>query len=273
MDHPSKGNFVVYQATNLKNNKIYIGSTIRTLKETKYSHKHCANKGDSRPIYQAINKHGFYNFIYNIMGEFQSKDEAYEFKEVCVKEFNAMNPKYGYNCTTGRLDKYVMNKQTRERISKIQEGKIMPKDWVIWLKDQIKNNPNKYKSFKKGYKHTEEAKANMRLGQLNSDYIQTEEIKKRKSETMKRRWKEPAVIEKMKNRKRSPITEETRKKMSIANSGKNNSMYGIRGKDHPCYGRIMSEEQKQKMAIGRNKYQDKKRKERRNNDSSKQSKG
>ena len=90
MTHPSRGNIIVYQATNLKNNKIYIGSTIKTLKETQWHHKHCANKGDSRPIYQAMNKYGFYNFIYNIMGEFQSKEEAYKFKEECIKEYKTI---------------------------------------------------------------------------------------------------------------------------------------------------------------------------------------
>ena len=256
----------VYQITNLKNNKVYIGSTTLSMKKTQWYHKSHGTKfknykGQSRPLYKAIKKHGFYNFIYNVIGEFQSRNEAYEFKEACIEEFNLMNPKYGYNCTTGRLDKWKLNKETRERISEIQTGKVMPESWKIWLKNEIKNKPDKYKTLQKGYKHTKKARKNMRLGQLNSDYVPSEETKNKTSETMKRRWKEPEIIEKMKNRKRGIITEETRKKLSIANSGKNNPMYGRRKEDHPSYGTTMSEEQKKKIAIGRKKYIAKKKKE------------
>lgn len=37
--------------------------------------------------------------------------------------------------------------------------------------------------------------------------------------------------------KRPPVTEETRKKLSIANKGEKNSMYGMKGELHPCYGK------------------------------------
>ena len=248
---------IIYQSTNLKNDKIYIGSTIMGLKQTKLHHKSCANRGHSRPIYDAIKKHGFYNFIYNEIGEFQSQDKAYEFKEACIREFNSMNPKYGYNCTTGRLDKgFKMNKETKAKISEINTGKVMPESFVKFMKERV---GKKHPMF--GKKHSKEVRENMRLGQLNSDYVPSEETKKKVSETMKRRWKEPEIIEKMKNRKWPPVTEETRKKLSIANSGKNNAMYGVRGKDHPNYGTTISKEQKKKLAIGRDKYNAKKKKE------------
>lgn len=237
----------VYKTTNLKNNKIYIGSTTRGLKFTKFHHKSASTTEEnrsknrnSRPIYKAIKKYGFYNFMYNTMAEFESKKDAYDFKEACIVEFNAMNPKYGYNCTTGRLDKYKMNKETKEKISKIQTGKTMPDSFISYMKNRV--------SPLIGYKHTKKAKRNMKLGQLNSDYVQTEEIKKKKSETMKKRWKEPAIIEKMKNRKRGIVTKETRRKLSIANSGKNNSMYGRKGKLHHSYGIPLTQEHKNKIS-------------------------
>ena len=147
MTHPSK--VIVYQVTNLKNNKIYIGSTTRGLKLTKCFHKSASIKdshrnkdGDSRPIYKAIKKYGFYNFMYNTMAEFESKKDAYEFKEVCVVEFNAMNPKYGYNCTTGSLNKgYKFNQETRGKMSESMKGKKMPESWKLWLKTQVKTIP------------------------------------------------------------------------------------------------------------------------------------
>ena len=75
---------MVYQTTNLKNDKIYIGSTIVGLKKTKYFHKSCADRGESRPIYKAIRRYGFYNFIYNTMAEFDSMEDTYKLKRLVL---------------------------------------------------------------------------------------------------------------------------------------------------------------------------------------------
>ncbi len=42
-------------------------------------------------------------------------------------------------------------------------------------------------------------------------------------------------------------SKETCRKMSIAMSGENNPMYGVRGKDHPSYGKPRSDETRQKI--------------------------
>jgi len=44
------------------------------------------------------------------------------------------------------------------------------------------------------------------------------------------------------------LSEETKRKLSNAFSGKNNPNYGKFGKDHPCFGRKTSEEIKRKMS-------------------------
>ena len=66
----------------------------------------------------------------------------------------------------------------------------------------------------------------------------------------------------MKNRKRGVVTEETRKKLSIASSGKNNAMYGVRGKDHPGYGKPLTQEHKNKIIATKKINNAKKMKER-----------
>ena len=261
----------IYQTTNLKNNKIYIGSTTRGIKFTKYSHKsasivdsHKNKNGDLRPIYKAIKKYGFYNFMYNKMAEFDSKKDAYEFKEACIMEFNAMNPKYGYNCTTGSLDKgYKMNKETKAKFSESFKGKKMPESWKIWLKNEIKNNPNKYHSFKKGYKHTEEAKANMRLGQKNSSYIHTEEHKRKIGIASKKVWLDEKFKQKMikKHKEMGRWKGKDNPFYGKGRKGKDNPMYGRTGALHHMYGKTISKEQKIKVFKSRDKYRAKKRKE------------
>jgi len=212
MTHPSK--VIVYQVTNIKNNKIYIGASIRDIKYTKYSHKFFSNKHnfygmDKRPIYQAMKKHGFYNFMYNVMGEFQSKDEAYEFKEGCIAELNTMNPKYGYNCTTGSLYNYKVNKETSEKMSE---------------------------------------------GQINSDFVQTDEMKRSKSETMKNHWKNPTekMLQDRYNQKHQIGSRDIRGKKNPMYGkglkGKDNPMYGVRGEDHHSYGIPLTQEHKNKIS-------------------------
>ena len=250
-------NITVYLMENLKNNKIYIGCTSQGIKAIKFHHKSNGRKISKRnsPIDKGMKKYGFCNFRYSIIGEFQSLEDAYKTKEACIKESKAMNPKYGYNCTTGRLDKFKMNKETKLKLSNASIGKTMPESFIKFMSERV---GEKHPAF--GIKRSKEVRENMKLGQLNSDYVQTEEVKNRKSETMKRRWKEPAVIEKMKNRKRGMVTEETRRKLSIASSGKNNAMYGIRGESHHFFGKQHDNNTKNKISK-KNKIHALKRKE------------
>ena len=65
-------------------------------------------------------------------------------------------------------------------------GKTMPESFIKFMKERV---GEKHPMF--GKKHSKEVRENMRLGQLNSDFVQTDEMKKRKSETMKKHWKNP----------------------------------------------------------------------------------
>jgi len=255
---------IVYQATNLINNKRYICVTSRTLNHAIWSHRTKARAFERRmklkptakmgktPFHRALVRYGEHNFSYSLVESFSSKEDAYSYKERLIKEWNTTNPDFGYNCTTGGLESYSMTPESIERMSIAGTGKTMPESYVKLMKARVGElNP----FF--GYKHTEEAKENMRQGQLNSDYVQSEETKRQKSETMKKRWQEPDVIEKMANRKRGKITDETRRKLSIASSGKNNAMYGKRPWNK---GIPMTEEQKKALHDGRDKYNAKKKK-------------
>ena len=44
------------------------------------------------------------------------------------------------------------------------------------------------------------------------------------------------------------LSEQTKKKLSELNSGKNNARYGIKGKDHPCFGRSRTDEEKKRIS-------------------------
>ena len=234
---------IVYKVTNCINNKVYFCVSNTTFdnavsirlsraraKPTKMKLKD-AYKGKD-PFSKAILRYGEHNFKFDLLHSRVSKKKAYDLKKKYIKEYDAMNPKYGYNCTTGGLESFKNANHVIDRLTVAHTGKKQPDSYVKLMKARVGElNP----CF--GIKHSKQSRENMRKGQLNSNYVQSEETKKRKSETMKRRWQEPEVIKKMAKRKRGEVTEETRKKLSKASSGKNNAMYGKTGALNPNYGK------------------------------------
>ena len=261
---------IVYSVTNKLNNKKYICVTLHTkLKHAIYSHRHRAKaimkrmklKPTSRmgksPFHRALARYGESNFKYRVIDTFYNKTDAYACKERLIDKYNTINPEYGYNCTTGGDKSFKHAPHSKKRISVAHTGKIMPESWVEFMKDEVKNHPESHPTFQKGYKHTDVARENMRQGQLNSDYVQTEEQQRKKSVSMKKRWQEPEIIAKMAKREKGGVTDETRRKLSKRSSGKNNGMYG-----KPAWNRgiPMTEDQKIRLNDGRRKYHAKKRK-------------
>ena len=106
---------IVYKATNLKNNKVYFCVTSRRLNDAISIQKSSSREKKRRmkkkphlrlslsPFHKALLKDGAYNFSFCIVGKFKQKEDAYSCKEQCIVEFSAMNPDFGYNCTTGGM--------------------------------------------------------------------------------------------------------------------------------------------------------------------------
>ena len=195
---------VVYKITNKVNNKIYIGCAINYEKRIK-SHKSCKYKG-ALLLYRAFLKYTIDNFTFEIIKEFNSKEEMWEGEIESIKYFNSINP-FGYNLHYGGKggkikltdqqliarqnharnlsknninNKYnlgrVASEETRKKISLASEGRVM----------------------------SEEAKLKMSLSKKGNNYakgiIRTDEYKKKLSDI----------------KKGTTFSLETRKKMSDA---------------------------------------------------------
>ena len=247
--------FQVFMVKNLINNKVYFSVTSAKTLNDRISVMISESLSKSKkmklkdgymgktPMQKAIMKYGKHNFQFHMLHSKISKEKAYSLKEKYIKEHDAMNPEYGYNCTTGGSDSFKNAPHVIERQTEAQTGKKMPDSYVELMKARIgKLHP----SF--GFKHSKEVRAKMSQAQKDSNYIQTEESKKRKSETMKKRWQEPETIAKMANRKRGVVTEETRRKLRKTSGGENNGMYGRKGKLSPQYGIHRTEEEKKNIS-------------------------
>ena len=114
---------LIYKITNLVNNKIYIGKTVKTLEKRKKDH--CSNaKTNSSNMYisKAIKKYGEENFIWEIL--FEEEDitdlELNEKEKYFIRLFNSRNNKVVYNLTDGGvgITGYTFTEESRKKMSK-----------------------------------------------------------------------------------------------------------------------------------------------------------
>lgn len=90
----------IYQITNLLNNKIYIGKTLRTVEERWNEHckEYLKPRNEKRPLYAAMRKYGVKNFKIEILEEVS--DAVVNDRETYWIEILG-SFKYGYNATLG----------------------------------------------------------------------------------------------------------------------------------------------------------------------------
>jgi group I intron endonuclease len=92
----STANIVIYEITNLLNQKSYIGLTTKGGQHRWCQHKASAARGEKSPLYNAIRKYGIANFRFDILAECTSKEQAKEFEIWFIAKF-----KPSYNRSTG----------------------------------------------------------------------------------------------------------------------------------------------------------------------------
>jgi len=169
---------IIYKATNLINNKVYIGQTINTLDRRKQSHFWSVSSGSDNYFHKALRKHGEESFRWQVICICPNMDSLNNQEEYYIAYYDTMTG--GYNLTSGG-NGYILPDEVKEKMSILQTGE---------------NN-----SFY-GKKHTDATKEKNRTASI-------------------RLWKNP----------------EYRKNQVERNTGENNPHYGVRlyGEDNPNY--------------------------------------
>lgn len=195
----------IYSITNKLNGQMYIGKTINPKKRF---NDHCKYK--SSLIGKAIRKHGRDNFVYQVLYDCPTEEQAYRVEVFYIRLLKTQTP-FGYNLDSGGMGGKQPCEETKRKISQSLIG-------------------NKY-TF--GYKHTEETRKKMSEARKGKHL--TEEHKRKLSES-KKGENNPSYG-------KHP-TEETRKKMSEARMGNKNCV----GRIPWNKGKKRSEETKQKIS-------------------------
>ncbi len=101
----------IYLIINLKDGKLYIGQTVRSIKER--FNEHCQKRYSKHSkLTRAILKHGRENFIYLKIDEAKDVDELNYKEEKWIAEINPQ-----YNLSSGGLNK-ILSKESKEKQSK-----------------------------------------------------------------------------------------------------------------------------------------------------------
>jgi len=159
----------IYLITNLINNKVYIGSSVRIQRrwiEHRFDLKH--QKHQNRHLQRAWNKYGKENFAFEII-ELCDKSELSSRESYWADLFNAHNRDKGYNIRGVGENQFVAD-ETKKKISAANTGKKRTDEQKACLSkinreryasgwrpsaESVKRQADK----RRGQKHTEETKA------------------------------------------------------------------------------------------------------------------
>lgn len=209
---------LIYLITNRCNGKVYIGQTIRTLKERWYEH---CNDG-RRTFYRAIKKYGKENFTIEQIDSAETQQELDVKEGYWIAFYNSTDKSKGYNLSSGG-EHPIITDEFRVKCSEAHKGIL----------------------------HTEESKR--KIGNAHRGKIVSEETRKKISEAHKGKTCKP--ISEETRRKKSdafkgeknpmygkPVSEERRLKQSVAMKGK------LVGEKNPNWGKHHSEETREKIS-------------------------
>jgi len=117
--------YTIYKATNIKNNKCYIGIDLNWSHRIS-AHKAAVKRGSNLLFHNAIRKHGLENFKWEIL--YQSKDLFHAKNEMekffILRENSFFENGFGYNMTLGGEATlgWKPSLETRKKISESKKG-------------------------------------------------------------------------------------------------------------------------------------------------------
>ena len=183
--------YSIYRFVNSINGKVYVGYTKDF---TKRLHEH---KQDSKRLstkfYKAINKHGWDNFVCDILYQSLDVNHIKQMEIYFISEHNSYRK--GYNSTLGGEGKTgTVSSTTRKKQSISRGGRFVAKDSLGNTYQITKDDP-RYLSgelvgINKGVKASLESRKNQSIARMGNQHLlghkHTEESKRRISESLKK---------------------------------------------------------------------------------------
>lgn len=211
----------IYKITNLINNKVYIGQSIRPQKRW-YEHIYISSIKNNY-LYHSMKKYGIENFSFEVIAQVLKLEYADECEIQVIRQYNSTDINFGYNIDGGGRFQKIMSNETKIKISKSHIGKKLSENTKLILSQKSA-----------GKKHSEETKVKMKKLLKKPKKIYKVEYPsfsgKRLSDETKRKLREANLGKK--------ASQETKDKMSKSMIGKNsaekNGMFGVSSENVPC---------------------------------------
>lgn len=118
---------IIYKATNIINNKVYIGQTIHTLNVRKAQHERSHEYGYKTAFSNAIRKYGKDNFRWEVIYETNSIEDLNEKESYYIKYYKSLVTENGYNLKGGGGNDFL----TQEVKNKIGESQLGEKNHMF----------------------------------------------------------------------------------------------------------------------------------------------
>lgn len=150
---------IIYKATNLVNNKIYIGQTKNEIEKRIKGHiKESKNENTKRPFLLSIKKHGIDNFLFEEIDRADTFNELDEKEIYWIKFYNSTDNEIGYNLLGGGQGKKMVTNEAYSKI--ISDGLKNSEKWQkIKNSEEYKNKMKEnFSLHNKGKKFTKEHK-------------------------------------------------------------------------------------------------------------------
>lgn len=117
---------LIYKVTNNKNGCVYIGQTTLSLKERRYKHEQESLNAYRKTVkfHNALLKHGFENFTWEVIKECNSQEELDYFEKYYIQYYNACDKNKGYNLKYGGRTGGLFTEEAKANL-----GKSTKKKW------------------------------------------------------------------------------------------------------------------------------------------------
>jgi group I intron endonuclease len=209
-DNPTEIYGRIYLVRNMANGKTYVGQTRKRLVVRWTRHRSCSlTKGGCRLLRRAIEKYGAASFMIMELCQAYSKEELDRLEREQIALHRSDDKRFGYNLMRSGAGSMEHSDETREIMSAMRMG---------WNPSQA----TREKMSRSATGRPISAATLEKLRELNTGSANAFYGKKHLPETIAR------MKESWKKRRLTPVSAETRKKMSIARQGNMNWLGRLR---------------------------------------------
>lgn len=185
---------IIYKATCVENEKIYVGQTIVDLSIRIRRHFSEAKRNTQYPFHRALRKYGENAWIWEQIDTAETPEELDEKEKYWIVTLHSMSTENGYNCVEGGQQGHHLTQEVKDKIAAALHGvpkKDKTKYQQMWTPDKRQEWREKYTGEKNpNYGNHMSEKSRLNIGmkaKARGGRPQTETERKKRSDSI-RAW-------------------------------------------------------------------------------------